>query len=129
LYSSIACSGVIIFDIFDMSPNPGIFDMSPKPGMLGMPADRVERDSLDNGVIVDALWVSIRGDERLRAARLRAVPVSVFAAAAFLAMLGSSEGVGAAVGRPIGMKPPAVPFVKPRLLPLDVFVRTKNECA
>jgi hypothetical protein len=82
--------------------------------MLIMSPDRLERDSLDADVLVDAPSDSIRGDERLRAARLRAVPVSVFAAAAFLAMLGSSEGVGAAVGRPIGMKRPAVPFVKPR---------------
>jgi len=75
-----------------MSPKPGIFDMSPKPGMLIMSADRLDRDSLEDGVLVDAPSDSIRGDERLRAARLRAVPVSVFAAAAFLAMLGSSEG-------------------------------------
>ena len=63
-----------------------------------MPRDALERDSPDDGADVDALSDSIRGAERLRAARLRVVPVSVFAAAAFLAMPPTRAEIASGLG-------------------------------
>ena len=83
--------GVIIFAIFDMSPNPGILDMSPNPCIFDMsPNPGIFEAIADDPFDPDVSPGVIRGEERLRAARLRAGCVPVGAAAAFLAIMFSS---------------------------------------
>src|SRR6476660_2112076 len=94
LYSSIACSGVIIF---------AIFVMSPKAFIAGF-AEVV--DDLEDGASPD----SIRGAERLRAGRLRAGEVPTGAAAAFLAMISAPVRLDA--DKTLEMKPPDGRYVK-----------------